>query len=157
MSQNLRKTTLIPVWTGTLYVSHRFIPSIIFLTLPSSGSCQSQRRNPVTLVFWATFDIVDERGLPFEVLRWNENLPLFAIYVSNLREHSQKNPKTYISLPSDVVSVFVILILQNLATGLLYPFWVIGSSVANGFQSLSNQWLLAYEKLTLKSSEELPE
>ncbi len=154
MSQNPRKTTLIPVWAGTLYVSHRFIPSIIFLILPSSGSCQSQRGNPVTLVFWATLDIVDERGLPFEVLRWNENLPLFVIYVSNLRKHSQKNLKTYISLLSEVVSVFVILILLNLATGLLYPFSVTSSSVANVFQSISKQWLLAYEKLTLKSPEE---
>lgn len=151
MSQNPRKTALIPVWAGTMYVSHRFIPSIIFLILPSCGSCQSQRRNPITVVFWATFDIEDERGLPFEVLRWNENLPLFAIYVSNLIEHSQKNPKTYISFPSDV-SVFVILILQNLATGFLYPFSFIDSSVANVFQ-----WLLTYEKLTLKSPEELPE
>ncbi len=157
MSQNPRKTTLIPVWAGTLHVSHRFIPSIIFLILPSSGSCQSQRCNPVTLVFWATLDIVDERGLPFEVLRWNENLPLFVIYVSNLRKHSQKNLKTYISLLSEVVSVFVILILLNLATGLLYPFSVTSSSVANMFQCISKQWLLAYEKLTLKSPEDLPE
>lgn len=56
-----------------------------------------QRGNPVTVVSWVVFYIVDERGLSFEVLRWNENLPLLEIYVSNLRKHSQKNPMTVAS------------------------------------------------------------